>query len=229
MRAECSAVLFDLDGVLVDSTPAVLRAWARWAEKHGLDPEQTARLGHGRPSIDTIREVLPHSDHLAESREVERLEIADVAGVSPLPGALPLLGTLPLNRWAIVTSGTRPLAEVRIRAAGLPKPQHLVTSSDVAHGKPAPDPYVKGAELLNVAPQDCIVIEDAPAGIRSGKAAGARVIALLTTMEHKLLACAGPDWIAPDCAAIAVVRNASNGRIVLNCNVSHPPALSSFR
>jgi mannitol-1-/sugar-/sorbitol-6-phosphatase len=144
MRIECGAVLLDLDGVLVDSTPAVLSVWAHWAEKHALDPEQTARLGHGRPNIDTIRELLPHADHEAESREVERLEIEDVADLIPLPGALQLLSTLPMERWAIVTSCTRPLAEARIRAASLPMPKHLVTSSDVARGKPAPDPYVKG-------------------------------------------------------------------------------------
>jgi sugar-phosphatase len=215
MRIACGAVLFDLDGVLVDSTPAVLRVWARWAEKHELDFEQTARLGHGRPNIDTIRELLPHADHEAESREVERLEIEDVADVIPLPGALQLLRTLPLERWAIVTSCTRPLAEVRIRAAGLPQPKHLVTSNDSARGKPAPDPYAKGAELLNFAPKDCVVIEDAPAGIRSGKAAGARVLALLTTMQYELLATAGADWIASDCAAISVERSASDAPIVL--------------
>jgi len=215
MRIACGAVLFDLDGVLVDSTPAVLRVWARWAEKHELDFEQTARLGHGRPNIDTIRELLPNADHEAESREVERLEIEDVADVIPLPGALQLLRTLPLERWAIVTSCTRPLAEVRIRAAGLPQPKHLVTSNDSARGKPAPDPYAKGAELLNFAPKDCVVIEDAPAGIRSGKAAGARVLALLTTMQYELLATAGADWIASDCAAISVERSASDAPIVL--------------
>lgn len=169
--------------------------------------------------------LLPHADHEAESREVERLEIEDVAGVIPLPGVLQLLGTLPLERWAIVTSCTRPLAEVRIRAASLPNPKHLVTSSDVARGKPAPDPYVKGVELLNLASQDCIVIEDAPSGIRSGKAAGARVLALLTTIEYELLASAGADWIARDCAAIAVERNSRNTRIVLNCNVAPCPAV----
>lgn len=226
MRIECGAVLLDLDGVLVDSTPAVLSVWAHWAEKHALDPEQTARLGRGRPNIDTIRELLPHADHEAESREFERLEIEDVADLIPLRGALQLLSTLPMERWAIVTSCTRPLAEARIRAASLPMPKHLVTSSDVARGKPAPDPYVKGVELLNLASQDCIVIEDAPSGIRSGKAAGARVLALLTTMEYEQLASAGADWIAPDSAAIGVEPKSRDARIVLNCNVAPCPAFS---
>jgi sugar-phosphatase len=108
---------------------------------------------------------------------------------------------------------------VRIRVAGLPKPKYLVTSSDVARGKPAPDPYAKGAELLNLAPEDCIVIEDAPAGILSGKAAGARVVALLTTMKYELLVSAGADWIVLSCATISVEPNAGNTRIVLNCDV----------
>jgi hypothetical protein len=143
MRIECGAVLLDLDGVLVDSTPAVLSVWAHWAEKHALDPEQTARLGHGRPNIDTIRELLPHADHEAESREFERLEIEDVADLIPLPGALQLLSTLPMERWAIVTSCTRPLAEARIRAASLPMPKHLRPATWLAESLP-PIPTSKG-------------------------------------------------------------------------------------
>src|SRR6266852_9506017 len=141
----CCGVLFDLDGVLVDSTPAVARVWAWWAREHGFDPEEVVKKAHGRPSISTIRELLPDADYAAEDREVERREIADVEGVIPLPGAVELLRALPLERWAIVTSCTRALANVRIGAAGLPKPRHLITSSDVQRGKPDPEPYVKGA------------------------------------------------------------------------------------
>src|SRR5713226_7831786 len=132
----CRGVLFDLDGVLVDSTPAVARVWAWWAREHGFDPGDVVEKAHGRPSISTIRELLPDADYAAEDREVERREIADVEGVIPLPGAVELLRALPLERWAIVTSCTRTLAQVRIVAAGLPKPKHLVTSTDVRHGKP---------------------------------------------------------------------------------------------
>src|SRR6266850_4797296 len=131
------------------------------------------RRAHGRPSIATIRELLPKADAEEENREVERREIADVEGVVPLPGALELLQALPLDRWAIVTSCTRALAAVRIDAAGLPKPKQMVTSTDVQHGKPDPEPYLKGAQILGVPAADCLVIEDAPAGIRAGKAAGA--------------------------------------------------------
>ena len=126
-----SAMLFDLDGVLIDSTPAVARVWTQWAIKHGFDPEKTVREAHGRPSIESIRELLPDADHEAENREVERQEIEDTGGVVPLPGALALLTSLPQNRWAIVTSCTRPLAEVRIRTAGLPVPPTMITSSDI--------------------------------------------------------------------------------------------------
>lgn len=198
----CRGILFDLDGVLVDSTPAVARVWAGWAHEHGFDPDKVVREAHGRPSIATIRELLPHADHAAEDREVERREIADVDGVIPLPGAMELLQALPLRRWAIVTSCTRPLARVRIAAAGLPKPRHLVTSTDVKHGKPDPEPYLKGAQFLGVPASDCIVIEDAPAGIRAGKAAGARVIALRTTATDAELHEAGSDWIVDDCAGL---------------------------
>jgi len=199
---KCRGVLFDLDGVLVDSTPAVARVWAGWAREHGFDPDDVVRKAHGRPSISTISELLPHADHAAEDREVERREIADVAGVIPLPGAMELLQALPLQRWAIVTSCTRPLAAVRIGAAGLPKPRYLVTSTDVKHGKPDAEPYLKGAQLLGVPATDCIVIEDAPAGIRAGKAAGARVLALRTTATDAELQQAGSDWIVNNCAEL---------------------------
>jgi len=148
----CRGILFDLDGVLVDSTPAVARVWAGWAREHGFDADQVVKEAHGRPSISTIRELLPHADHAAEDREVERREIADIDGVIPLPGAMELLQALPLQRWAIVTSCTRPLAGVRIGAAGLPKPRNLVTSTDVKHGKPDPEPYLK-AHNSSVYPQ----------------------------------------------------------------------------
>jgi sugar-phosphatase len=198
----CRGVLFDLDGVLVDSTPAVARVWAGWAREHGFDPDEVVRRAHGRPSISTIRELLPGGDHEAEDREMERREIADVEGVIPLPGAMELLQALPLERWAIVTSCTRPLAGVRIRAAGLPQPKHLVTASDVLRGKPDPEPYLKGAQVLGVPEAECVVIEDAPAGIRAGKAAGARVLALRTTASDAELREAGADWIVDDCSEI---------------------------
>jgi sugar-phosphatase len=198
----CRGVLFDLDGVLVDSTPAVERVWASWARQHGLVPEEVVRKAHGRPSIATIRELLPNAGHEAEDREVERREIADLEGVVPLPGAMELLQALPVDHWTIVTSCTRKLAEVRIAAAGLPRPRQIVTATDVKHGKPSPEPYLKGAQVLGFSAADCIVVEDAPAGIRAGKAAGARVVALQTTSNDADLQQAGADWIVSDCSAL---------------------------
>jgi mannitol-1-/sugar-/sorbitol-6-phosphatase len=205
MKIVCRGVLFDLDGVLVDSTPAVARVWTQWATKHGFVPEEVVRQAHGRPSIATIRELLPHADHDAENREVERGEIEDVEGVIPLPGALEILQVVPQDRWAIATSCTRHLAEVRIRVAGLPLPKHMITSNDVQRGKPDPEPYLKAAKTLGLTPGDCIVIEDAPAGIRAGKAAGARVLALRTTAPDTELTQSGTDWIANDLSSLRLL------------------------
>jgi sugar-phosphatase len=198
----CKAVLFDMDGVLVDSTPAVARVWTWWAKQHGFNAQETVRRAHGKPSIATIRELLPFADHAAEDREVERREIEDVVGVVALPGAVEILRALPGDRWTVVTSATRALAKVRLVASGLPVPEKLVSWDDVKHGKPNPEPYMKGAEFLGVGPADCVVAEDAPAGIRAGKAAGARVIALRTTAEDEELVASGADWIVDDLSKI---------------------------
>jgi len=200
-----AALLFDLDGVLINSTPAVARVWRRWALEHGFNPEEVVARAHGRPSLTTVREYLPNADHEAENREVERREIADLEGVVPLPGALDLLASLPADRWTIVTSCTRPLAEVRIRAAGLPLPKQLITSNDITRGKPHPEPYLKGASILGFPPEECIVLEDVPAGVRAGKAAGAKVIAFKTTVHESALREAGADWILNNCADIRLL------------------------
>src|SRR5882757_7833940 len=189
----CSALLFDMDGVLIDSTPAVARVWGKWAIERGFDPAEVVGRAHGRPSVTTIREYLPDADHVAENREVERRELEDLEGVVFLPGARELLAALPERRWTIATSCTRPLAEVRLRAAGLPIPRTIITSSDVKIGKPDPEPYLKAAAELGFAASDCIVVEDAPAGIRAGNAAGGRVIAFLTTMKRRDLEDADAD------------------------------------
>jgi sugar-phosphatase len=217
ISAACSALLFDLDGVLIDSTPAVARVWRRWALEHGLAPDEVVRRAHGRPSVTTIRELLPNSDIEVEDREVERREIEDLDGVVPLPGVLELLNSLPAERWTIVTSCTRPLALVRLRAAGLPIPMKLITSTDITNGKPHPEPYLKGAALLGYPAADCVVVEDAPAGIRAGKAAGARVIAFPTTMDRQELQNARADWILRNCADIRAAND--GGGLILTLSV----------
>jgi len=189
--------------------------WHQWALDHGFDPEEVVARAHGRPSLATVRDYLPHADHDAENREVERREIADLAGVVPLPGALALLASLPLDRWTIVTSCTRRLAEVRIKAAGLPLPARMVTSTDITHGKPHPEPYLKGVSLLGFPAAQCVVLEDAPAGIRSGKSAAAKVIALKTTASPAALRDAGADWILNNCADIRVISSAPNLTLTL--------------
>jgi mannitol-1-/sugar-/sorbitol-6-phosphatase len=210
MNIRSLGVLFDLDGVLVDSTPAVARCWTRWSQLHGFNADDVVRRAHGRPSIVTMRELLPNADYQTENRQMEQWEIEDTDGVVPLPGVLSLLNAIPADRWAIVTSCTRPLAEVRIRVAGLPWPKQLVTSADVQRFKPDPDPYLKGAELLKFAPADCLVVEDAPAGIRSGKAAGASVLALRTTDVDPQLTGAGANWIVNDLASVQLTPLAGN-------------------
>jgi len=207
----CSALLFDLDGVLIDSTPAVARVWHQWAVDHGFDPAKVIRVAHGRPSRTTIRELLPNADIDYEDGEVERREMEDLDGVVLLPGARQLLNTLPRDRWTIATSCTRRLAEVRLRAAGLPIPENMITSSDVKIGKPDPEPYLKAAMKLGFAASDCIVVEDAPAGVRAGKTAGARVIAFLTTVIRRDLEDAGAEWIVQNCADMTASSDREHG------------------
>lgn len=209
----CGALLFDLDGVLIDSTPAVSRVWAQWAEERGFDPVEVVAHAHGRPSLTTVRKYLPTADHEAENREVERREMTDVDGIVLLPGARELLASLPLKRWTISTSCTRPLAEVRLRAAGLPVPERLVTATDVTQGKPHPEPFLKAAAKLGFPASECIVLEDVPAGIRAGKAAGSRVIALRTTVQERELRDAGADWVLDTCSDVVLVG--TTGRLTL--------------
>jgi sugar-phosphatase len=211
VEVKTRGILFDLDGVLVDSTPAVARCWSRWAEQYGFNADEVVRQAHGRPSIVTLRELMPNGDYDEENRKMEEWEIADTDGVVPLPGVMALLQALPADQWAIVTSCTRPLAEVRIRVAGLPRPKKIVTAADVQRFKPDPDPYLKGAELLGLTQADCVVVEDAPAGIRSGRAAGSRVLALRTTEVDELLKAAGATWIVDDLSKASLLAAGSGG------------------
>jgi mannitol-1-/sugar-/sorbitol-6-phosphatase len=213
---QAAALLFDLDGVLINSTPAVARVWRRWAIEHGFDPDEVVARAHGRPSLTTVGEYLPNSDREAENREVERREIADLEGVVPLPGALDLLSSLSEDRWTIVTSCTRALAEVRIKAAGLPLPKKMITSNDITHGKPNPEPFLKGASVLGFPATDCVVFEDVPAGVRAGKAAGARVIAFTTTVQEPALKEAGASWILKSCADVHVKDHGKDLTLSLN-------------
>ncbi|MGA3125814.1 MAG: HAD-IA family hydrolase [Candidatus Korobacteraceae bacterium] len=181
-------VLFDLDGVLIDSTAGVTRVWRDWGIRNGLDPARTAHAAHGRRAIDTVRLLAPQLDAEAELRDLERREIADSHDVVVFPGAARLLASLPPRRWAIVTSGTSDLACHRLRVAGLLLPQFIVTGGDIERGKPHPEPYLRGAALLGLGPAACIAVEDAPNGIHSASDAGMPVLAVPTTYAVSELA-----------------------------------------
>jgi mannitol-1-/sugar-/sorbitol-6-phosphatase len=177
----CSAILFDLDGVLVDSTRAVDREWRQWARRKGLDGDAIMAIAHGVRTVEVIQRVAPHLDAEVEARLIEAEEAGDQDGVAVMPGAAELLRSIPLGRWGVVTSGSRPLASARLRFCGLRVPEVLVTSDDVTNGKPHPEPYLKGAAGLGVNPAECLVIEDAPAGIQSARTAGMKVIGMAST------------------------------------------------
>lgn len=178
MILQAKGLLFDLDGTLIDSLPAVDRAWSIFARKHGLEPAFVLSRIHGRRSIDSIRELVPEIDPEEEDLYIRNLEASDAEGVTVLPGSMELLRALPLNRWCIVTSGTSDVAKSRIKATGLPTPQFAVYGEDVTRGKPAPDPFLLGAEKLGFSPADCIGFEDTDAGLGSIAAAGARPVAV---------------------------------------------------
>jgi sugar-phosphatase len=180
----CRAILFDLDGVLVDSEQVVERTWHRWARRHKLDIPDLVTRAHGRRSIETVREVAPQLDAEAEARWLESLELADAEGLIALPGAAAFFSAIPPEQLAVVTSCGRALARFRLDACGYSIPDVLVSADDVSQGKPAPDGYVLAARRLGFKSVDCVVIEDTPAGIAAGRAAGATVIAVATTFPR---------------------------------------------
>jgi sugar-phosphatase len=180
MRFECRAILFDLDGVLVDSTRYVEEQWRRWAIGRGLQPEPFLRVCHGRRALETIRLAAPHLDAEAEVAAFRPDESEDVQ-LAPVDGAAGLLEMLPAGTWAVATSAPRRDATKRLLQAGLPVPDVLVCAEDVLRGKPGPDVYLKAAAGLAVAAPDCLVIEDAPAGVEAARAAGMKVLAVTTT------------------------------------------------
>ncbi len=187
---EAAAILFDCDGVLVDSAASVERAWRGWSAERGLDGDDVMAIAHGRRTEDTLRELGFTTDLAAEVDRVEGAEIADTSDVTAFPGAAAALATLPPETRAVVTSGTRGLVTARLAAAGLPLPAVLVTADDVAAGKPDPEGYLEAARRLGVQPADCLVLEDAPAGVQAALAAGMRVVALPTTHTADELAAA---------------------------------------
>ncbi len=173
---KCRALLFDLDGVLVDSLGCVARVWRRWALRHGLDANVLIRAGLGRRTSEVLRAIAPHLDVEAETQILDHMEEEDTKGMLAIPGARALVDALGPDQWAIVTSGGRQLSTLKLTVTGLPIPRVFVTGEDVMHGKPDPQCYLRAAALLNVEPRDAIVIEDAPIGIAAARAAGMGVV-----------------------------------------------------
>ena len=211
-RIACSAILFDLDGVLVDSTRAVDREWREWAARKGVDGDRVMAIAHGVRTIEVIRRVAPHLDAETEAAAIENHEAHDQRGVTVMPGAADLLKSIPEGRWGVVTSGSRLLAENRLRYCGLPVPEVLVTSDDVSNGKPHPEPYLKGAAGLRLPPDECMVIEDAPAGVEAARAAGMKVIGMASTYAASKLAEA--DGVVEAFAGIQVSANGANRLVI---------------
>lgn len=197
-----TAVLFDMDGTLIDSTAAVARAWLAWAIERGIDPVRLQGY-HGVPALSIVRDLVGADDVELANARINELELLDVRGINVLPGAAEALAALPAGRAAIVTSCTTPLAAARIGASALAAPAALVTADDVSAGKPDPEPYLRGAQQLGVEPAECLVVEDAPSGLAAARAAGMATLAVTTTTP------------ADQLDADVVVRNLAD--VVLRC------------
>ncbi|MDQ8703160.1 HAD family hydrolase [Streptomyces sp. LHD-70] len=201
MKIQAEALLFDNDGTLISSMESVYRCWRRWAEEYGISAADFERVElHGRPAVEIIAELLPEERIPGALKRIEQLEVEDVAGgVVLLPGTKELLGSLPRDRWAVVTSATRPLAEARLHEVGVDFPA-MVAADDITRGKPDPEPFLLAAEKLGVDPARCVVFEDAPAGLASGRAAGMRTVALTTTHTAEELVA---DVVVTDLSAVS--------------------------
>lgn len=202
MRREVEAVLFDIDGTLVDSTPAVERAWTTWAMRRDVSVAEILRVSHGRRTEDTVSLFVPRAERAAAVAELEQMELADLDDVVALPGTRDLLPRLPSGRWAAVTSGSQRLMRARLATAGLPVPDVLIAAEDVSAGKPDPDGYLKAAAALGVDIENCLVVEDAPAGIGAGRAAGAWTLAVATS--HPASDLGSADAVVADLTALTV-------------------------
>lgn len=214
VTVEVAGVLFDMDGVLVSSIGSVLRSWRRWAKHYGLPNPEKIEIPHGVRAVDIMTQLKPDIDKVEGLKLIEEIEIGDTADLEVLAGVRVLLESLPAHHWAIVTSATRRLLLGRLKAAGLPVPDRIISGDQVKRGKPDPEPYRRGAELLKAKPEDCLVVEDAPSGVRAGVAAGCRVLAVLGTHSAEELSDAGASWIVQ---SLTKVRAADrDGRVAIS-------------
>ena len=214
LKLYCGAVLFDMDGTLVDSTICVERQWHRWASRHGLDGGRILAMAHGRRNTDTMREVAPHLHIEEEAARFDAEELEERDGIVAVGGVGALIHALHAEEWAVVTSAARRLAEIRLECAGLPIPAVLISAEDVRQGKPHPEGYLEAARRLGVAASQCLVVEDAPAGLQAGRAAGMRVLGVTTTFPASRLE--GAPWVR-DFSAVRLLR--SNGGLLIEARV----------
>jgi mannitol-1-/sugar-/sorbitol-6-phosphatase len=193
MKVTVRGILFDMDGVLVSSIGSVERSWTRWAEKHGMDIASSIRTAHGRRAIEAVRVLRPDLDADKELKYLEDLEVEDREGLEILGGVKSILDVLPEKYWTVVTSATDRIARSRMKHGGIPVPAQIVTADVVAKGKPDPQPYLRGAALLGLKPEECLVIEDSASGAKAGHAAGCKVLA--TLFSHSAESLEAADWI----------------------------------
>jgi mannitol-1-/sugar-/sorbitol-6-phosphatase len=198
----CKGILFDMDGILVSSLGSVERSWRTWGLARGIDPTTAIHTAHGCRAIETIRKLRPDLDDEVELKYVEDLEIADNEGLSVLPGVVDLLAALPSHRWTVVTSATERLARVRMAEGGIPVPERIITADHVTSGKPHPEPYLRGAEILGFPATDCVVFEDSASGTKAGRAAGCTVIG--TTFSHSIEELSAAHYLVTDLTGITV-------------------------
>ena len=206
MQLQVSGILFDMDGILVSSLGAVERSWAKWGAMRGVDGAKAILTAHGKRAIETIRLLRPDLNDEEELAVIEQIEIDDTEGLQVLPRVPELLASLPPGSWTVCTSATKRLARVRMEHAGLTPPERFITADMVLNGKPHPEPYLRGAELLGFAPERCLVIEDAPAGCAAGKAAGCMVLATLFSHSAEQLAAA--DYLVDSLEQVRVTGEA---------------------
>jgi len=209
----CKGVLFDMDGILISSIGSVERSWNRWSLLRGVDPERARRIAHGCRSIDTVAILRPDLDPAIENEIVEGFEMEDTDGVTVLPGVAELLASLARDRWTVVTSATEPLAWVRLRAGSIALPDRIVTSESVEEGKPHPAPYLAGAALLGLSPEECVVFEDAASGVQAGRAAGCTVVA--TTFSHSAESLAAAHYLIEDLTGVEAAALDGNRGLAL--------------
>jgi sugar-phosphatase len=195
-------ILFDMDGVLINSIGSVVRCWQRWAAMYDVPDAAHYEVPHGTRAIDIVKLLRPDIDPQEGLRVIEDLEMEDMADLTVLPGVKTLLESLPPERWAIVTSATRRLLLGRLAEAGLPVPERIISGDMVERGKPDPEPYRRGAELLGFRPEECVVVEDAPSGVGAGIAAGCRVLGVLGT--HSLDELDAASWVVSSLEELVV-------------------------